>query len=363
LRVVCIFLLVHAITTATAQTGTFVVDDLRDGWMVYADGRYRPYREDDRVSAVYFTVDPGRYRPGSVLKITSAKPFSLYLNHQLLILRRKGMHIDMDSLQAKQSGPWQFGVHRPAPLSWLSTGVASAGNDQTFMAAQLRPSYYFLDFSILAVVSLLIIFVLLFRNNPKLTLDYLNSVRLFSIQEREDALLTSRVLSSANMLYYGFASLLTGLVLLVLFRYGAAAIPAGENFKVSTLAEGFIQWLRLAVLIFFVLMIKLWILSLLGSLFQIADRTAAQFYNYIRLIFFAFGLSGIGCLVFFIGNFQTTGGYAFLLKGVIVLLFFGVIVASLKLMGRSSLRFFQLFSYLCTSELIPVVFIIKVLNS
>lgn len=348
---------------AIAQTTTEVVDDLRDGWMVYTNGSYRPFTAGPGVSAIYFTVDPGRYQSGSVLKVSSAKPFSLYLNQQLLLLKRRVVHIDLDSLRAKESIPWQFGIHQPAPLSWLSTGIISPGNEQTLLANQPRPPYYFLDFTIMAVLALLLIFVMLFRNNPKLTIDYFNIVRLFSIQEREDALLTSRLLSSVNLLYYGFASLLTSLTLLILFRYGAEAMPAAEYFIVKTRAEGFVQWLRLSVLIFFVLLIKLWILVLLGSLFQVADKTAAQFYNYIRLVFFVFGMAGIGCVAFFTGNVQDPGAYAFLLKGIIVLLSFWVLIASLKLMSRTSLRFFQLFSYLCASELIPVVFIIKVLNS
>lgn len=346
-----------------AQPEAFVAEDLREGWRIYSEGSYRPYQEGSDASAIYFTIDPGRYRPASILKITSAKPFSLYLNRQLIALKHKAVHIDLDSMQSKLRPPWYFAVHQPAPFSWLSTSVASARNDQTFKSVSLRPPYYFLDFSILAVLVLLLIFVLLFRNNPKLTLDYFSVVRLFSIQEREEVLLSSRVLSSVNMLYYGLVSLLTGFTLLVLFRYGGAAIPAGEYFTVSTLAEGFIQWFRLAVLVFFILMLKLLILTLLGTLFQIPDKTAAQFYNYIRLIFFVFGLTAMGCLVFFMSDVQAQGGYIFLLKGIMALLFFWVFMASLKLMGKIPLRFFQLFSYLCLSELIPMVFIIKVLIS
>ena len=363
LHIVCTFLLVHTVAVSLAQSGGMVEEDLRKEWMVYADGGYKPYQEGMRTPVIYFTLDPGRYRSGSILRITSAKPFSLYLNHQLIVLRRKAAHIDLDSLQSRYRAPWQFGVHQGFALAGLSTGVVWAGNDRSLADILLRPAYYFLDFSILAVLILLSVLVLLFNNNPKLAGDYFNVVRLFSIQEREDALLSSRVLSSVNMLYYGFASLFSALVLLVLFRYGELAVPAAVYFKVSTLSEGFIQWLRLAAVIFFILMVKLWLLTLLGALFQIADKTAAQFYNYVRLVFFVFGLAGAGCLIFFMANVQAAGAYILLWQGVIGLLFFWVIMASLKLMSRTALRFFQLFSYLCTTELIPVVFIIKVLNS
>ncbi|MEQ8424194.1 MAG: DUF4271 domain-containing protein, partial [Cyclobacteriaceae bacterium] len=101
----------------------------------------------------------------------------------------------------------------------------------------------------------------------------------------------------------------------------------------------------------------------LARLFNFKEAIAPQFFNCIRLFFFIFTVSAIICVCYFVFKIQSPGAYSFLLGGIIFLLGVWIIVIGLKLLRRSPFRFFHLFSYLCASELIPIVILVKVLNS
>lgn len=350
---------------ASAQQDSIeVVDDLSAEWRIFDNGEFvRPPHSEGNTETIYFNLDPGRYRSGSILNIDCAEPVSVYLNYKLVWLGVKHVGINIDSLKAAAAPPWLFGVYGPKGKPWLRTSVLSAAQVQSTDNMQMRPVDHFLNFSILASMIILVFFAALLRTNPRLTFDYFNFVRLFSIQEREDSLLNSRISSSVNILFYGFACILSGFVLLTLFHFGSTEIPVGEHFVIHSVVDGFWQWLKLSLLAAAVLIVRIILLSLFTSMFDLRDVTGLQFYNYIRLFFFILTVASLVCLCYFVFKIQNPGSYNFLLNSIVAMLFFWVIVIALKLMSRTAFRFFHLFSYLCASELIPVIILVKVLNS
>ncbi|MEP2669973.1 MAG: DUF4271 domain-containing protein [Cyclobacteriaceae bacterium] len=342
-----------------------VVTDLQKDWKVFADGQFENYEPKAHLKdhTIYFEVDPGRYSKGSQIQIEGARSFSVYLNYQQIASDSKKILLDIDSLRAKVPEPWLLSVYNSKGLSWLQTYVVSPPELRADLSNSVRSSDFYLDFSIIASIFLLIFFIILLRTNPRLTFDYLNFVRLFSIQEREDTLLNSRISASVNILYYLLSSLVAGFVLLTIFHFGANLIPIAESFAVNSLGQSFLQWLKLSGIILIILLVKLLLVLGLARLFDFREAPTAQFYNYVRLIFFMSIISGLGCLCYFVFEIQSLEAYSFLLSAIVFILFFWIAVVGLKLMRRSTFRFFHLFSYLCASELIPIVILVKVLNS
>jgi len=342
-----------------------VTYDLKSNWKIFSDGSFIDWSQlsSKDISTIYFEVDPDRYRAGSRINISGTSSISVYLNYQLLSFQSYTVSIDIDSLKAKVPAPWLFSVYQSKGLSWLQTEVISPPEFRADIGNSLRPPDYYLDFSIIASVLVFIFFIVLLRSNPRLTFDYFNFVRLFSIQEREDSLLNSRISSSANILYYIFCSLLSGLLLLTIFHFGGASIPLSESFPIHSIAQAFFQWLKLSGLVLLSLFIKLVLILGLARLFDFRDATSVQFYNYLRLAFFICVLAGIVCLCYFVFKIQSPEAYSFLLRGIIWIFILWLIVIGLKLLRRSSFRFFHLFSYLCASELISFFILVKVLNS
>ncbi|MBX2911671.1 MAG: DUF4271 domain-containing protein [Cyclobacteriaceae bacterium] len=354
-----------AIGHAQPVVGHPVVVDLRQDWKVFSGGAYEAYRPDahGRDQAIYIEVDPGRYDKGSRFMVKGARPFSVYLNFRQVASGIKHMSLDMDSLRAKMPSPWWFAIYHERGLSWLTTEVVSPPEMRKDIANTVRASGHYLDFSIIASLLLLVFFAALLQTNPRHTFDYLNAVRLFSIQERDDALLNSRISASVNILYYTFCSLAAGLALLTIFHFGADLIPVSKSFVASSFGECVWQWLKVSGLALTVLMAKLLVLMGLSRLFDFREAPALQFHNFVRLVFFISILSGGACLCYFIFKIQNPQAYSFLLGAIIFLLALWPVVIGLKLLRRSPFRFFHLFSYLCASELIPIIILIKVLNS
>ena len=224
----------------------------------------------------------------------------------------------------------------------------------------IRKAHHFFDFSIMAAIILLIFFVILLRSNPRLTFDYLNFIKLFSLQEREESSMTTRITSSINLLFYTFISLLTSFLLMIIFHFAYADLSLANTFQVNSLQEGFYQWMKLASLILLTLFGKLVLVSLFSNLYKTTEITALQFFNFVRLFFFTFGIISLLMIIFFVGKVLDPEWYYNLFFVAIFLFIFWEVIIFLKLMSRVPFRIFHLFFYLCASELIPLVILIKV---
>jgi hypothetical protein len=224
-----------------------------------------------------------------------------------------------------------------------------------------RAGNFFLDFSLIGALILSLYFVLLLRNNPKLTVDYLNATKLFSVQEREENLLANRVASSVNLLFYLFCCLFCGLTLITVFYFAGDFIPLSRHFPIRSIGEGFLQWARLSALIAGLLVLKMAIVFIFSMLFNLKDTAAIQYFNFIRMLLVVAGLITFVSTLHFIFYGQYGGLQSFLLRTGAVVMVLSAGMMYLKLLALTRYHFFHLFSYLCASEIIPLVILLKAL--
>jgi|SRR6478609_3113752 len=338
---------------------TTVVKDLEEDWKVFSGDHYDTRNGSNDNRTIYFLVDRTTYK-GALLRIESQKEYSIFIGGRLIASNKKGIILyDLDSLSARYGSPLDFSIRKPAVkilTQIVIKGKLSAENE----ALTKRRAQYFLNFSILASLILLTFFVVLLRTNPKLTVDYLNFVKLFSTQEREENSMNMRITSSVNLLFYSFASMLTAFLTVVIFHFTSGKISSASFFQVSSLEDCFIQWLQLTVVILIILTGKLIVVSLFSSLYKASEITAMQFFNFVRLFFFTFGVISLLIAVFFIAEVLSPAWYYSLFYVAATIFIFWEIIIFLKLMTRLPFRIFHLFFYLCASELIPLVILIKV---
>ncbi|MEQ9591691.1 MAG: DUF4271 domain-containing protein [Cyclobacteriaceae bacterium] len=361
-RVILLILVCSGYFTVHGQLqGYHLAKDLSDAWLsANEQGQYLSVG-DNKTSVVHLPLDRNAY-PGGLLQVKSSSDFSFYINHKLEYLRKRDLLIDLDSLSKHKAPPWMISISQRKRAA-LQTIVLAKENTEGDYVPSLRRGSYFLDLSIIVSLILSFFFVILLRTNPKHTLDYLNLARLFSLKEREDTLLNSRISSSANILYYVFISMLCGFILLLVFNVAGDDITVARHFDVSALGQGLLLWAELTLLVAGLLVAKLILIFLLSNLFNSRETIPYQFYNFVRLLFFAFGIISVTTLCYFVFKIQNPAAYSLLIYGLLIALIFWIVLIGLKLLSQSSFKSFQLFSYLCASELIPVVFIIKVLNS
>lgn len=352
------FLLVYSIV-ATAQAHETIIKDLKADWKVFSNGQYQSYDSIKDSHTIYFSVDTDFYK-GATLKIKSQKEFSIFIGGKLITSSKKGIvFYDLDSLATLYSTPLEFSIRKPSVKMTTQLVIKNAlpaeSNDPI-----KRKEQYFLNFSVIASLVLLVFFVTLLRTNPKLTYDYLNFVKLFSVQEREENIMAIRITSSVNLLFYTFASLLTSFLLMVIFHFTYEEISLANSFPVSSLKDCFFQWLQLTGLILLTLVSKLFLVSMFSYLYKAPEITAIQFFNFVRLYFFTFGVIALLVAIFFIGKVLNATWYVNLFYVAASIFIFWELIIFLKLMTRLPFRIFHLFFYLCASELIPLVILIKV---
>lgn len=336
-----------------------VIKDLREDWKAYSNNQYKEYSTSEYKSIIYFLVDANKYKD-ALLRIESKKEFSILLDGRLIVANKMGViRCDLDSLSALYSNPLNFSIIRSAVD--ISTKLIPK-QESPLKEANLvkRKEQYFLNFSIMASLILLTFFVVLLRTNPKLTFDYLNFTKLFSVQEREENIMTIRITSSVNLLFYTFTSLLASFLLLIIFHYAYADLSLDNLFHVNSVRDGFTQWMKLTAIVLLTLIGKLILIGVLSYLFKATEMMAMQFFNFIRLFFFTFGVISLLVALFFMANVHNPAWYYGLCYVLVGIFIFWDIILFLKLMSRVPFHIFHLFLYLCASELIPLVILIKV---
>lgn len=331
--------------------------NLRSQWQVFQDGQYMPYK-NQKTQSVHIELNAKEHR--GTLYITNRNEFSVFVNGRLAWRLADTLKINTDSLLRAEGGLARLSIYQQPRVFALHTGLMVPDQKNTDLNA-LRPSGHFSNFVILALFFLLVFIVALFRASPQLLFDYLNVIKLFSIQERDDATVTGRIGASLNILYFAFVSFLLALLILILLQYSTDRFAISLYFHTQSTAAAFGIWLLLSVVVFAILMVKLLLIFICSHLFGLRDTVRFQFFHFVRLLF----ISGIGMglvlIGFYIFDISNPAAFAGLLYTVATLVLISVAFLFLKLLGRTGLPVFHLFSYLCTSEIIPLIIVGKML--
>jgi hypothetical protein len=339
-----------------------LIKDLRGEWLIMNGEGFRNF-DGDPVNKIFFSIDASQFK-GDFLYLGDDRPFGVFINQKLAAEKDHGhIKLSLDSLSALYSAQ-------------LSISIFQAGGVRSFSSRLLGPpspapsfdqypyprrGNFFLDFSLMSTLLLSVYLIFLLRTNPRLTVDYLNVFKLFSAQEREENVLTGRITSRVNLLFYFFCSLFCSLTLLVVFHLAKDLVPMANRFPVRSTAEGFFQWIKLSVIIAILLMLKLSLVLLFSSLFNLRDKAPIQYFNFIRALFLAAGLVAMINTLNFVWNGQSGSVDSVWLKMGAGLLVLSAGMVYLKLLTLTRYHFFHLFSYLCASEIIPLVILLKVL--
>jgi hypothetical protein len=132
--------------------------------------------------------------------------------------------------------------------------------------------------------------------------------------------------------------------------------------KINGYLSGWLTWLKLSAIIFAFLFVKMIIVYLVASLFGVRDISGFHFFNFTRLLLVSIGVLTLIISVYYILHGQQKGFYFFLYEFVLWILGGWIILLFLKLANRVQHSVFQLFSYICATEIIPFLLIVKVLN-
>jgi hypothetical protein len=337
-----------------------VVKDLRPDWLRYANEQYVPAVEiPSEVHTIYFPLKASMFK-GQFLSVSSSERCSLFVNGRLVVSGKRHL-LSLDSLSSLYSDELFVAVHGEPVFGNLSTRVVSLSSAVEVRNALLsRPPTFFRDYSIIATGILLLFFLILYRTSPQLTFDYFSFAKIFSVQERNENLLASRITSSENLLFYVFCAMLTGFLLSGALYFADFYFRVEKFYGIASLGGAFSAWFKLSLFVLALLTAKLIIVLTFSSLFSFRETVSFQFFNFLRFVLFTAVAMAILSLVYFVFKGDQPLFYERLIILALVLLSIGSVMVLIKLLARAPFSFFHLFSYLCASEIIPLVIIIKI---
>jgi hypothetical protein len=336
--------------------------DLRSDWKIFEDNKYKSLSSDyGDVSTLYFEINGDKYA-GDYLKINAPYDYSVFINGQLASIG--GTNFNIDSLvRVYSSVNLLIAIHSESISqeklhTTIDTKIAQArASDET----NDRPATFFRDFVIVASLVLLIMLIVVLRLNPKLASDYFSVTKIFSLRESDDSQIYTRISNSANILFYAFCSLILGFYLIVIFHFASTGYWLTNYFATTGFFSALSKWIGVSLFIFLIFILKIILVYVSSFLFGSRNMAGIHFFNWVRLQLIVFGGISIVLFVYFIARGQNPTFYFVLLKLMTWCLVGWTIIIFLKLNGRTGYSLFHLFSYICATEIIPLLVIISVL--
>lgn len=360
-----VILLLYVYASLFDQEKFIVAEDLRDRWMTSAQGEYAPADKDalHGKQTVYFSLGRSEYADGQ-LRIASHNPYFLFLNGKIAGRFTGSKIFRLDSLRQLDRSPTHtFAIHqeRINRRDLVAEVIVAAPTAVARDVPVARPYLFSRDFVVVAGMIIILFFVFISRFNPKLTADYFSPARVISQRDTDDSQASARLTSGANVQFYILCALLLAFYLVIIFHNLPSHYALPAHFQADSFWSMMGQWLKLSSLIFAVLLAKILVVFALTRLFDMRGLARIHYFNFIRVLLLVFGALSVVLFAYYMGRGDSPVVFAVFLVLVVVALILWVVLGFFKLSGRTGHSLFHLFSYLCATEIIPLLVTAKVL--
>ena len=359
---------IFSLTFTYSQTDSdyLLVDDLRPFWKVKSsDSLLVPFLDQTDIRSIYFSIRPAQYQ-GSLIQLCGGSDHYLFINNQLFghLSQSSCRFLDVDSLRSVTQGEniW-FGIYSE---NLLTSEIKTLIVDRVQKKYEVSDAYNSApktrtiekDNEILIMTLVLFGLILTIRaSRYKLFVEYFSVIRAFNLRQKSDVLTSLSPISGDHMLFEGIYAALVAFVLAFTLEY---------QFPLLTWLTP-VDWPRLANFAIYMVMAvllmksKLFLIGLVSSLFRIKMLSSVHYFTYFRLSLLI-ALVGFVASVFIDPFIELPSGFQKeVLNNLLVLLFLArLITVALVLNNKHTFRKLHLFFYLCTTELFPLVIIIKV---
>ncbi|MBC7921804.1 MAG: DUF4271 domain-containing protein [Ferruginibacter sp.] len=353
-----------------------VVRDLRYDWQVFdrTYGAYVPYLKPKHgnVSSVSLAVDLAAQR-GNELLFYAAEETYLFVNAALQRRIEPGWVIlRTDSLRAfYRQGPFFLTLY--CASGTLPPPTALIGHRKTIrqVAASVAPVWVvqprrvsgFNYFVVLASLFILGNYAFLRNLHAGAFARFYSPRSLFAASQREDDVQVGKPLNSINLLFLLNHAFLLAL-LYVLIREGTqrTLFPEPGLRTPESLGHYASHFLVVGSVVFLLIVVKYAGTYLLGNLFRFEKLVNVHFFEYIHLskVFYTL-IVPVWVVIFTSYPSHLAAAERFYIPLIIGFSFLRIGLISLSLNRLASHRNLYLFSYLCVTELVPLLTGIKVL--
>ena len=231
-------------------------------------------------------------------------------------------------------------------------------NILTILAASLGQRDLFIVVSIL----LLCLFAISRVAFPKLFLETVALDKLFGFRVKEDLGSNIRPFSTEHIFFTGLFAINLAFVALFLVNYQFNDLDQTALLKVNNVGQGLLLWLILGVAINLIVYLKYLFIRVLGFLFAMKAEVNRHFTDYINASSLFYLLVSVAVALSTYATFKTSLWLLQVLSAIILIfLFYRTLLLYIKLLQVSPYSKLYIFSYICSTELIPLLIGLKFL--
>ena len=332
--------------------------DIKSEWLTWEKEKnlYVPYNNSSKTKSIHFWIT-NKFAVGNLYLELPANSF-VYINQKvwkysksfstIIVSRDSLMPLNKDFLVSiSLSNPYQGDL----ATKWIP-------NNGNLMNAKIKS--YFVEFNIVSIIIILCLVALTRLFYPVVFVEAYSLQRAVSQRTRDEVILRSKFNTSHNWVLILLFSLITSLLIIVITSINPKFLNI-ETIQSTSFYSLFVKWLFITFIIGSLSFLKWIFLFNLSTLFKLQEFRHIQFFNSLRLslIIVSLGLFVVELLTIGL-NISNPTTYFTIGTIIIVLIALRWVLLLMKLINFSSHTFIHLFSYLCGTEIIPILIGLKI---
>ncbi len=347
--------------------GFLVEDDLRLNWVFYSEDEQvmLPFLDnsDEDPVAIHLSME-NEYAKDAYLLIDTPSKTSLFINNRFLKYYEDpaAIYLRLDSLRNKfREEKLNLSLYRKesfekpanARIGFIHRTFESTVNVNPIAERDLDNTSDYLQLIILAIFTFFVVLHTLF---PSDLMDALSLSTLITFRYTDTTFTKYRSITKTQILVIVYqAALLSGTAIIFFHYYHN---PLGDVFFLRI--NPILGWLVVFAIVLVLIFLKLVLISIISILFGLSDSINFYFLEFLRMsmIFYSILFVVISYLVINLNYLLITILESFM----IIVIIFNIIrflILFFKFRRTVTIKSLHLFSYLCTTEMIPIILGLK----
>ncbi|KOY84605.1 hypothetical protein AD998_19310 [bacterium 336/3] len=346
-----------------------IILDLKDYWLYY-DASYNSYiayisNNHQKDKLIHFWLKPKQFRQYKLI-LNLKEDTYLYINHKLQQKYKKGEQtLSLDSLANKYPQENIF-ISLYGNIESSIIGVPSKASKNIEKTIDIINKNHIQEYRkhlTFYILIILIAYTLVRQYDVKMLMEYLQISKFFQVQRRQDNPLFIRVFQNNNILFLLTYAILTGTFfhLLDAMNQGSSLLIF-QKYNNQLLNLSWANWgIWVGILILWTLT-KYMIIWTSANLLSVSKLINVHFYEYIRISHFFYLILIFGLLLLGLHLPYQMHTWYNIFKTILVFVYIlRTIILWYNANSFSEFRKLDFFSYLCVSEIIPLMIYIKIL--
>ncbi len=352
--------------------------DFQDDWLIYNRqvDSYTPYISNLTQSKTSFSFILDREKSnGNYLSWCFQKGTTLFVEQQIVAFYDYSdcRKIDLDSLFSVYNNRAELFVtiyNKALNFSRYKTflvsknKVANENLNDGLPVIAARNDQMFKNFYLITLILFLGFLSTVYNLNPKNFKEYYSLAKTFSLRLRYENIVSLKIFNWSNLIILLSHCLLISYLLIVVLNLMGDPIPY-LNIEVEGVLSGIWRWIVLAFIIFFLILAKYFLIKVLTTMMNLRELDNIHFFEFIRFSIFIYSVALLMVGVFLLAYYNPpVSHFNWVIYMAAFLSVVRIILLYLKFLRLSTFRNLYLFSYLCTTEILPLIigFKIFVLN-